>query len=43
MITSPDLEFIMEAHNGVSAKIVEEAGNYGDVVYLSELNWAVLS
>jgi phosphoenolpyruvate phosphomutase len=26
MLTSPDLEFIMEAHNGLSAKIVEEAG-----------------
>ncbi|MDA0306425.1 MAG: phosphoenolpyruvate mutase [Proteobacteria bacterium] len=29
MITSPDLEFIMEAHNGLSAKIVEEAGFKG--------------
>ena len=26
MLTSNDLEFIMEAHNGLSAKIVEEAG-----------------
>jgi len=26
MIQSPQLEFIMEAHNGLSAKIVEEAG-----------------
>ena len=26
MLTSPDLRFIMEAHNGLSAKIVEEAG-----------------
>lgn len=29
LITSPDLEFIMEAHNGLSAKIVEEAGFAG--------------
>lgn len=29
MLTSADLEFIMEAHNGVSAKIVEEAGFKG--------------
>ncbi|XP_060593301.1 phosphoenolpyruvate phosphomutase [Ruditapes philippinarum] len=29
MLTSPDLEFIMEAHNGLSAKIVEEAGFKG--------------
>jgi len=29
MITSPELEFIMEAHNGLSAKIVEEAGFKG--------------
>lgn len=28
MLTSPELEFIMEAHNGVSAKIVEEAGKF---------------
>ena len=26
MLKSPDLEFIMEAHNGLSAKIVQEAG-----------------
>mgnify|MGYP001490605090 CR=1 FL=1 len=26
MLTSPELEFIMEAHNGLSAKIVQEAG-----------------
>lgn len=26
MLESPDLEFIMEAHNGLSAKIVQEAG-----------------
>lgn len=26
LITSPELSFIMEAHNGLSAKIVEEAG-----------------
>ena len=29
MITSNELEFIMEAHNGLSAKIVEEAGFKG--------------
>jgi len=29
MLTSPWLEFIMEAHNGLSAKIVEEAGFKG--------------
>lgn len=29
IITSPDLEFLMEAHNGLSAKIVEEAGFKG--------------
>ena len=29
MLTSPCLEFIMEAHNGLSAKIVEEAGFKG--------------
>lgn len=29
MITSPELEFIMEAHNGLSAKIVQEAGFKG--------------
>ncbi len=29
MLTSPDLAFIMEAHNGLSAKIVEEAGFKG--------------
>lgn len=29
MLTSKDLEFIMEAHNGLSAKIVEEAGFKG--------------
>ena len=28
MLLSKDLEFIMEAHNGLSAKIVEEAGAY---------------
>lgn len=26
MLTSPKLEFIMEAHNGLTAKIVQEAG-----------------
>ncbi|XP_053375172.1 phosphoenolpyruvate phosphomutase isoform X2 [Mercenaria mercenaria] len=29
MLTSPDLEYIMEAHNGLSARIVEEAGFKG--------------
>ena len=29
MLNSPQLEFIMEAHNGVSARIVEEAGFSG--------------
>lgn len=29
MLTSPDLEFIMEAHSGLSARIVEEAGFNG--------------
>jgi phosphoenolpyruvate phosphomutase len=29
LITSPELTFIMEAHNGLSAKIVEEAGFKG--------------
>ena len=29
MLTSPDLEFLMEAHNGLSAKIVEETGFKG--------------
>ena len=29
MLLSPQLEFIMEAHNGLSAKIVEEAGFKG--------------
>lgn len=29
MINSGELEFIMEAHNGLSAKIVEEAGFKG--------------
>ncbi len=29
MLRSPELEFIMEAHNGLSAKIVEEAGFKG--------------
>lgn len=27
MLNSKELEFIMEAHNGLSARIVEEAGN----------------
>ncbi|MDA0705025.1 MAG: isocitrate lyase/phosphoenolpyruvate mutase family protein, partial [Proteobacteria bacterium] len=29
MLASPDLRFLMEAHNGLSAKIVEEAGFQG--------------
>jgi phosphoenolpyruvate phosphomutase len=29
LLTSPQLEFILEAHNGISAKIVEEAGFKG--------------
>ena len=29
LLTSPELEFLMEAHNGLSAKIVEEAGFKG--------------
>jgi phosphoenolpyruvate phosphomutase len=29
LITSPKLEFLMEAHNGLSARIVEEAGFHG--------------
>src|SRR5215212_11887660 len=29
MIASNDLEFIMEAHNGLSARVVEEAGFKG--------------
>jgi len=29
LLTSPELEFILEAHNGMSAKIVEEAGFKG--------------
>lgn len=29
MLTSPDVEFLMEAHNGLSARIAEEAGFSG--------------
>ena len=29
IVENPSLEFIMEAHNGLSAKIVEEAGFKG--------------
>ena len=29
MLQSPELEFLMEAHNGLSAKIAEEAGFKG--------------
>ena len=31
MLNSPDLEFIMEAHNGLCARIVQEAGNSANV------------
>ncbi len=29
MVNSPEMAFLMEAHNGLSAKIVEEAGFKG--------------
>ena len=29
LLTTPELGFLMEAHNGLSAKIVEEAGFAG--------------
>ena len=29
MINAPEMAFLMEAHNGLSAKIVEEAGFKG--------------
>ena len=29
LIASPELEFLLEAHNGLSARIVEEAGFKG--------------
>ncbi|MCZ6771228.1 MAG: isocitrate lyase/phosphoenolpyruvate mutase family protein, partial [Proteobacteria bacterium] len=29
LLTSTDLEFMLEAHNGISARIVEEAGFKG--------------
>ena len=29
ILSSPKLDFLMEAHNGLSAKIVEEAGFKG--------------
>lgn len=29
LLNSPDLEFLIEAHNGLSARIVEEAGFRG--------------
>ena len=35
MLTSPELEFLMEARNGLSAKIVEEAGFKG--IWVSSL------
>ena len=36
LLTSPSLEFIMEAHNGLSARIVEEAGFKG--IWASDLS-----
>jgi phosphoenolpyruvate phosphomutase len=30
MLNSKDLEFIMEAHNGLSARIVQEAGTINE-------------
>ena len=35
MLESPELEFIMEAHNGLSAKIVQEAGEHFITEYRS--------
>ncbi|KAK3083635.1 hypothetical protein FSP39_000546 [Pinctada imbricata] len=35
MLTSPNLEFIMEAHNGLSARMVEEAGVWGSGLSIS--------
>ncbi len=35
MLLSKDLEFIMEAHNGLSAKIVEEAGTR----FINRITW----
>ena len=31
MLLSPRLEFLMEAHNGLSARVVREAGFSGDL------------
>ncbi len=28
MLTSPELEFLIEAHNGLSAKIVDDAADF---------------
>jgi hypothetical protein len=33
MINSPNLEFIMEAHSGLSARIVEETGIYTVLIF----------
>lgn len=35
MITSPELSFLMESHNALSAKIAEEAGFSG--LYLNDI------
>lgn len=35
MLESPELEFIMEAHNGLSAKIVQEAGVFSGNISIS--------
>lgn len=40
MLNSKELEFIMEAHNGLSARIVEEAGN---IFYLPLSIWTLFS
>ena len=44
MLESPELEFIMEAHNGLSAKIVQETGtvtiytSHNDTVHMVMIN-----
>ncbi len=40
MLTSPELEFLMEAHNGLSAKTVEEAEQWLDVNDAADLTRA---
>ena len=42
MLQSDQLEFIMEAHNGLSARIVEEAG-FKDVRILSNADGRTLT